>query len=357
MLLTGFDSKYLNTLYVDKRLKYHGLIQAFSRTNRVLNDTKPNGNIHDFRQQQAAVDQAIATFSGEQTDRARQIWLVDPAPKVIEQLQTAAAQLQTFMQSHGLACAPEEVPNLKGDKARSEFINCFKAVQKLKTQLDQYTDLSDEQKTAIAQIVPPDQLQGFKGAYLETASELKRQQDKQGDSAPPEVQQLDFEFVLFASAVIDYDYIMGLIARMTQQSPGKVTMRREELIRLIQSDAKFIDEREDIAEYIRSLPTDQPLSEKEIRAGYEQFKDEKKGRELADMAAKHGLALDTLQAFVDQVLRRRIFDGERLSDLMAPLGLGWKARTQAELALVDDLTPLLHKLAQGREISGLSAYE
>lgn len=64
-----------------------------------------------------------------------------------------------------------------------------------------------------------------------------------------------------------------------------------------------------------------------------------------------------LQAFVDEVLRRRIFDGERLSDLMAPLGLGWKARTRAELALVDDLTPLLNKLAQGREISGLSAYE
>jgi type I restriction enzyme R subunit len=303
------------------------------------------------------VDEAIKTFSGEQTDRAREIWLVDPAPKVMEQLENAVAQLQTFMQSHGLACAPEEVPNLKGDKARSEFINCFKAVQKLKTQLDQYTDLSDEQKTAIAQIMPRDQLQGFKGAYLETASELKRQQDKQGDSAPPEVQQLDFEFVLFASAVIDYDYIMGLIARMTQQPPGKLTMRREELIRLIQSDAKFIDEREDIAEYIRSLPTDQPLSEKDIRAGYEQFKDAKKGRELADMAAKHGLALDALQAFVDEVLRRRIFDGERLSDLMEPLGLGWKARTQKELALMEELGPLLHRLAQGREISGLSAYE
>jgi len=51
MLLTGFDSKYLNTLYVDKKLKYHGLIQAFSRTNRILNDSKPYGNILDFRQQ------------------------------------------------------------------------------------------------------------------------------------------------------------------------------------------------------------------------------------------------------------------------------------------------------------------
>ena len=79
--------------------------------------------------------------------------------------------------------------------------------------------------------------------------------------------------------------------------------------------------------------------------------------QLTAIAAKHRLDAAALQAFVDEVLRRRIFDGERLSDLMAPLGLGWKARTQAELVLVDDLIPLLHKLAQGREISGLSAYE
>ena len=52
-----------------------------------------------------------------------------------------------------------------------------------------------------------------------------------------------------------------------------------------------------------------------------------------------------------------IFDGEQLGDLLAPLGLGWKARTQKELALMDDLIPLLHKLAHGREISGLGAYE
>jgi type I restriction enzyme R subunit len=84
MLLTGFDSKYLNTLYVDKNLKHHGLIQAFSRTNRVLNGTKPYGNILDFRQQQDAVDAAIALFSGEKTgEQAREIWLVDKAPVVI----------------------------------------------------------------------------------------------------------------------------------------------------------------------------------------------------------------------------------------------------------------------------------
>ena len=86
MLLTGFDSKYLNTLYVDKNLKYHGLIQAFSRTNRVLNDSKPYGNILDFRQQYDAVNEAIALFSGAQAERAKEIWLVDKAPVVIEKL-------------------------------------------------------------------------------------------------------------------------------------------------------------------------------------------------------------------------------------------------------------------------------
>lgn len=355
MLLTGFDSKYLNTLYVDKNLKHHGLIQAFSRTNRVLNDSKPYGNILDFRQQQKSVEDAIALFSGEKIDNPREIWLVDPAPKVIATLQTATQKLADFMQSQGLAFAPEEVANLKGDAARAQFVNLFKEVQRLKTQLDQYTDLSEEQKTQISEIAPPDQMQGFKGVYLETAKQLKEQQDR--DQTPPEVQQLDFEFVLFASAVIDYDYIMGLIARMTQQKPGKLTMNREALIGLIQSDAKFLDEREDIAEYIRGLPVGEALDENAIRSGYERFKEEKKTRELKQIAARHKLDAAALQAFVDEVLRRRIFDGEALSELMAPLGLGWKARTRAELALVEALTPLLHKLAQGREISGLSAYE
>ncbi|UNK50550.1 type I restriction endonuclease subunit R [Lysobacter sp. S4-A87] len=357
MLLTGFDSKYLNTLYVDKNLKYHGLIQAFSRTNRVLNDSKPYGNILDFRQQQKPVEEAIALFSGEKIDNPREIWLVDPAPRVIDNLQVSTQKLAAFMQSQGLSNSPEEVVNLKGDAARSQFVNLFKEVQRLKTQLDQYTDLSDEQRSQISKIASQDQLQGFKSAYLETAKQLKEQQDKQGDQAPPEVQQLDFEFVLFASAVIDYDYIMGLIARMTQQAPGKLTLNREQLIGLIQSDAKFINEREDIAEYIRGLPVGEALDEAQIRDGYECFKAEKKVRELADIASKYGLAADALQAFVDEVLRRRIFDGEALSELMAPLGLGWKQRTQKELALVEVLTPLLHKLAQGREISGLNAYE
>lgn len=357
MLLTGFDSKFLNTLYVDKNLKYHGLIQAFSRTNRVLNDTKPYGSILDFRHQQQAVDEAITLFSGDYKEKAKEIWLVDPAPAVIGKLETAVKKLDTFMKSQGLTYAPEDVPNLKGDAARGQFVNLFKEVQRLKTQLDQYTDLTPKNAEAIQRVIPPEQLQGFRGMYLETAQRLKAQQDKGADATSPEVQQLDFEFVLFASAVIDYDYIMGLLARYTQAKPGKQTMSRDELIGLIQSDAKFMDDREDIAAYISTLQVGKGLDEKTIRAGYEAFKAEKSTRELAELAAKHELEPEALQAFVNGIMQRMIFDGEQLGDLLSPLELGWKARTRKELALMEDLIPLLHKLAQGREISGLKAYE
>lgn len=358
MLLTGFDSKYLNTLYVDKNLKYHGLIQAFSRTNRVLNDTKPYGNILDFCQQEDAVNNAIALFSGGNIEQAKTIWLVDKAPVVIGKLDNAVKKLGEFMKSQGLESKPEEVPNLKGDAARSQFINLFKDVQRLKTQLDQYTDLDETQKQAIDKVIPKEQLQGFKGVYIETAQRLKAQQDKNGENASPEVQQLDFEFVLFASAVIDYDYIMALIAKYSAQVPGKKqSMSKDQLIGLIASDAKFMDEREDIAAYINTLKIGEALSEKEIRNGYTSFKAEKNAAALAAIASKHGLEAASLHAFADAILRRMIFDGEALSDLLAPLELGWKARTQKELALVEDLAPLLHKLAHGREISGLNAYE
>jgi type I restriction enzyme, R subunit len=362
MLLTGFDSKFLNTLYVDKTLKHHGLIQAFSRTNRVLNGTKPYGNILDFRQQQDAVDAAIALFSGEKSgEQAREIWLVEKAPVVIQKLENAVQQLETFMKSQGLDCTPSAVANLKGDAAKAAFCTQFKEVQRLKTQLDQYTDLTEENKASIEQVLPEENLRGFKGQYLETAKRLKEQQGKPGNAEPQlgesAIDQIDFEFVLFASAVIDYDYIMGLIAKFSEKGPGKSKMTREELIGLISADAKFMNERDDIAEYIGTLKAGEGLSETAIRDGYTRFKSEKDAKELATIAARHGLATAALQSFVDGILDRMIFDGEQLGDLMAPLDLGWKARSQAELALMADLHPLLTKRAGGRDISGLSAYE
>jgi len=357
MLLTGFDSKYLNTLYVDKNLKYHGLIQAFSRTNRVLNDTKPYGNILDFRSQQESVNQAIALFSGEDKDRAIKIWMVDPAPVVMENYQKAVEALGIFMQEQNLVNEPQEVYNLKGDAARITFVKNFKEVQRLKTQLDQYTDLDEEQKAKIEAILPKETLQEFRSSYIETAKQLREIQQKEGDQAPPEIQQLDFEFVLFASAVIDYDYIMNLIADSTQKKPAKQKMTKGQVISLLKSNSNLMDEEEDLTEYINSLDWESGQDVDTLRKGYITFKDDKYNKELAAIAHKHGLQTADLKAFVEMVMNRMIFDGEKLTDLLEPLDLSWKERRVKELALMADLVPQFKKLAQGREISGLAAYE
>lgn len=357
MLLTGFDSKYLNTLYVDKNLKYHGLIQAFSRTNRVLNDTKPYGNILDFRSQQESVNQAIALFSGEDKDRAIKIWMVDPAPVVMENYQKAVEALGIFMQEQNLVNEPQEVYNLKGDAARITFVKNFKEVQRLKTQLDQYTDLDEEQKAKIETILSKETLQEFRSSYIETAKQLREIQQKEGDEAPPEIQQLDFEFVLFASAVIDYDYIMKLTADNIGKKPSKQNKTKEQIKSLLKSNSNLMDEGDDMSEFIDSLDWSVGQSENELHSGFIRFKDDKYNKELAAIAHIHGLQTADLKAFVEMVMSRMIFDGEKLTDLLEPLDLSWKERRVKELALMTDLVPQFKKLAQGREISGLAAYE
>ncbi len=359
MLLTGFDSKFLNTLYVDKNLKYHGLIQAFSRTNRVLNDTKPYGNILDFRAQQDAVDSAITLFSGEKDkEEAKKIWLVDSASIVIEKYEGAVKAVENFMHSQGLENTPEDVLNLKGDNARGEFINLFKDVQKLKTQLDQYTDISQENEDKIKNIMPIDSLRGFKGVYLEVAKKLKAIQDKGDKNLDESIEQLDFEFVLFASAVIDYDYIMSLIAKYTSQTKTtKQPMTKEQIISLIDADAKFIDEREDIKAYIDTLEMGSGLSEEQIKVGYEEFKAKKSATEMDNLAFKYSIDITALNKFVEMTISRMILDSDMLSDLFTPLELGWKVRGKKELELMSELIPLLKRKVGDNEISGLSAYE
>ncbi|MDL5045237.1 type I restriction endonuclease subunit R [Oscillatoria amoena NRMC-F 0135] len=349
MLLTGFDSKYLNTLYVDKNLKYHGLIQAFSRTNRVLNDTKPYGNILDFRSQQQAVNEAISLFSGEANNgRAKEIWLVDPAPVVIDKYKEAVEKLGVFMAEHNLVSEPQEVYNLKGDAARITFVKNFKEVQRLKTQLDQYTDLDEGQKVTIETILPTETLREFRSSYIETAKQLREIQQKEGDDAPLEIQQLDFEFVLFASAIIDYDYIMNLIADSTQKKPAQQKMTKAQIVGLLKSNSNLMEEEEDLTDFIENhVDWSRPYTAEELKNNVVTYKDEKYNKELAAIANKHGLQTADLKSFVEKIMSRMIFDGEKLTDLLEPLELSWKERRIKELALMEDLVPQLKKISTG----------
>ena len=171
--------------------------------------------------------------------------------------------------------------------------------------------------------------------------------------------------MLFASAVIDYDYIMALISRYTQSNvPKKEKMTKKELIDLIASTSNLMDERKDIEEYIEELDRfiksseeTKGLSEKEVMEGYQKFKAEKSSKELVSISQRYGIEPGYLEAFVNGIMERMIFDGEKLIDLLEPLNLSWRERTQKELELMDELVPLLKKKADGREIVGLKAYE
>lgn len=361
MLLTGFDSKYLNTLYVDKNLKYHSLIQAFSRTNRILNDTKPQGNILDFRGQQNEVDKAIALFSGEDTERKRTIWLVETKEEVIRKYKDSVCKLNEFMQSNDLSLNPSDVYNIKGDEAKAEFINDFKQIQKLKTQLDQYTDLTEEDETEIDSVLSKDDLVAFKVAYIDTAKELKFNQDqnKNKDKSANSViiDELDFEFVLFASVIIDYDYIMQLISNWTKGT-AKQKLTKEQIVNIIKSSSNFMNDSDDIISYIDSLSKDiNEMTIDEVKEGFEKFKYEKFNKEVAQYAEKYGLETNSLFEFLGEIISRKIIDGEKLTDLFEPLDLGWRERSKKENAFMADIIPLLKRMADGKEISGLSAWE
>ena len=157
---------------------------------------------------------------------------------------------------------------------------------------------------------------------------------------------------------IDYDDIMELIGRYVG-TPSMQKMTKEQLVNLICSSANLIDEREDIIDYIDDLDTKgvNGKTEKEIEQGYELFKKDKFTKAISSIAEKHHLDIEAVQTFVNEIVERRIFDGEKLYDLIAPLELGWKDRARKEEELMKDLIPLLKRMAGGQKISGLSAYE
>jgi len=357
MLLTGFDSKYLNTLYVDKNLKHHTLIQAFSRTNRILNSTKPHGIIIDFRQQQERVDEAITLFSGTNLERSRQIWLVEKPDVVISQFKSACSDLNEFMHSKGLETKPDQVFNLKGQLARVQFIKLFQKIQSFKNQLDQYTNLTEAHQTEIQETLPKNDYLDFRCNYLGIAQQLDIPDEYDQETETAEVDQIDYEFVLFSSAYIDYDYIMKLISEYSNQDPLKQEITQDELIALIRSDSKFLDEHDDFTEFVKSLKVGEGLDEVQIRSDFKKFKEQKQDIQIKEIAQTHRLSHKSLASFVDDTVSRRSFDGDQLTDLMASLGLSWYERYQQECALMAELVPLLKKRANGEDITGLRAYD
>ena len=356
MMLTGFDSKFLNTLYVAKDLKWHGLIQAFSRTNRILDGTKPYGNIICYRDLEDDMDKAMMLFSGFERNKGKEYWLVEPVETVAEKYKGAVEKLQTVMNSMGLDCKPEEVINIPQGENTSNFIDAFKDVQRLALKLDQYMEVPDSVKTEIETAMPDDTLQQFRTAYIDLARRASDATHTRSQENPDDDDDTDFELSLFSSALIDYDYFMRLLARYTDTHVEKVQITKEQLLNVLSSSVEMMNERDYLKAFIEEeLHKGSGISEQEIRQRYKAFKNERFNRQIAAIANDLGIDGAALEAFVNETVRLRRIDEELLRELLSHID-GWKQRKAAKETLLLRLAPMLNLLTGGNTIEGLNAY-
>lgn len=200
MFLTGFDSKYLNTLYVDKNLKYHGLIQAYSRTNRILNVNKPHGNIVCFRNLKKRTDEAIRLFSDE---NAIETVLMKSYEEYVEIFNRYIELLRT------LALTSEEVDNLESEENKLAFIENFKNLLRVMNRLETFSKF-DFKDLGITQ----DEFESYKSKYIDMYDSLVI---NGGDGRGPKtsvIDEVDFEIELLAKDSINVNYILSLIKNL-----------------------------------------------------------------------------------------------------------------------------------------------
>ncbi len=235
MFLTGFDSKTLNTLYVDKNLKYHGLIQAFSRTNRILNEQKSQGNIVCFRNLKTATDDAIALFSNKD---AKEIILMKPYEDYVAMFIKALEALKA------IAPSIDSVNSLVDEEEKLAFVKGFRELMRLKNILGSFADFSFDD---IA--MPEQEFEDYKSKYLDIYESIGKGECKEKVSILDDV---DFELELIHQDEINVAYILKLLAKYKDSSDQEQQKQRQNIINIINGNAQLRSKRELIEKFIDS---------------------------------------------------------------------------------------------------------
>ena len=238
MFLTGFDSMYLNTLYVDKNLKYHGLIQAYSRTNRILNELKSQGNIVCFRNLKNATDEAITLFSNKE---AIDVVLKGPYEQYVGQFNQAFIQLLT------IAPTVNSVNTLPSEDEQLEFIKAFRELMRVLNVLKTFTQFTFDDLSMNEQ-----SFADYKSKYLDLYEQTKGQHQKEKVSI---LNDIDFELELIHRDEINVAYILKLLAKMKQGTPEERERQRKSIVDLLSGDVQLRSKRELIEKFIQeNLP-------------------------------------------------------------------------------------------------------
>lgn len=284
MFLTGFDSKTLNTLYADKNLKYHGLIQAYSRTNRILNEQKSQGNILCFRNLKKFTDDAITLFSNKD---AKDIILIEPYEDYVKKFNKAFSQL--------LAIAPtvKSVDSLPSETEELEFIKSFRELMRLKNVL---TSFADFQFTDLA--MNEQSFEDYKSKYLDLHDKAKSNHDKEKVSI---LEDVDFELELIHRDEVNVAYILRLLAGLKASGGSDQEKKKKAIIDLLSGEANLRSKKELIENFINSSLIKIESSD-DIQSEFEKYWDEEKQKAFEVMCEEEGLIPEKLHGVIGDYL-------------------------------------------------------
>ena len=284
MFLTGFDSKHLNTLYVDKNLKYHGLIQAYSRTNRILDEVKSQGNIVCFRNLKPATDQAITLFS---TISAKSEIIMQPYEEYVDKFNQAYIAL--------LQVAPtvNSVNNLKSEEEELAFIKAFREIMRLKNVLSTFTEFTFDDLSMTEQ-----SFEDYKSKYLDLYDKAKSHNMKEKVSI---LSDIDFELELIHRDEINVTYILRLLAKLKDATPKEQEKQKQALIEILAGETQLRSKRELIEKFINeNLPH---ISDSDdVPEAFENYWSEERKNALNRLSKEENLDSEKLQEVIGQYL-------------------------------------------------------
>jgi type I restriction enzyme R subunit len=281
MFLTGFDSKTLNTLYVDKNLRHHGLIQAYSRTNRILGEKKSQGNIVVFRNLKKATDDAIALFSNKE---AKEIIIMQPYEKYVKDINEAYEKLIQIVPSF------ESVDELYSEDEELEFIKAFREIIRLKNVISSYVDFTFDDIE-----IDEQEFENYKSKYLDLYDKTREVKEKTSI-----LDEVDFELELIHRDDITVTYILALLAKLKATTLEEKERKQKEILDLVAGETKLRSKRELIEKFINeNLPLIQPEN---IEEDYNAFMDEEKQKAFSKFVEDEKLNPDKLKKLTEDYL-------------------------------------------------------
>ena len=281
MFLTGFDSKTLNTIYVDKNLKYHGLIQAYSRTNRILNEVKSQGNVVCFRNLKQNTDDAIALFSNiESKDEI----IIKPYEDYVKKMNDA------FIQLLQITPTIDSVSNLETEEDELDFAKAFRELMRTLNVLKTFTEFTFEDISINEQT-----FEDYKSKYLDLRDKVKRENAKEKVSI---LNDIDFELELIHRDEINVTYILKLLANLKNSvSVGEKEKQLKNIMDIVAGDTQLRSKRELIEKFINEhLPIIE--DSEDIPDEFVQFMTAEKLEAIKSLSEEEGLDSDKLEKVI-----------------------------------------------------------